>query len=92
MKWLANALLLAIWLVIATFLYAMAWSHYPDVFPDYPEWVADVIGRLTTDPQMDDVESLATNYYLILSFLPVAAATALALLVRRLLRRRASRR
>jgi len=89
MKWLANAVLLTIWLVFATFLYAMAWSHYPDLFPDYPEWVADVIGQLTTDPQMDDVESLATYYYLILSFLPVAAATALVLSIRHLLRRRA---
>lgn len=91
MKRLIQAAALLAWLCVATYLYAVAWSRYPAFFPHYPEWVADAIGRWTTDPRIDDVESLATNYYLILSFAAVSVATLVGIVTWRLLRRRHKR-
>lgn len=89
MSRLHNAVLLVIWLVVATHIYGLVWSRYPDYFPEYPESVGRFIDWLTRDYQPRGIESLTTYYYLILSFPPVAVLTALGLFLRRKLRRRA---
>ncbi|WP_454763219.1 hypothetical protein [Cupriavidus campinensis] len=91
MKWLGKAILMAVWLIVATHLYAIAWSFYPDYFPDYPERAADVIIWLCAQMHVYDIESVTNAYYLVLSFLPVTAATFLGLLGWRLLRRHRKR-
>lgn len=92
MKRLMKAATVVVWLVVTTHLYAIVWSFYPDYFPEYPEWVGLSIDRMTRGYQPNGIESLTTYYYLILSFLPVAAVTLLALLGWRLLRRGPRRR
>ncbi len=66
MSRLRNAVLLVIWLVVATHIYGLVWSRYPDYFPEYPESVGRFIDWLTRDYQPRGIESLTTYYYLIL--------------------------
>jgi len=85
---LRNCLLLVIWLIVATHIYGLVWSRYPDYFPEYPESVGHFIDWLTRDYQSRGIESLTTYHYLILSLPPVAILTALGLFLRHKFRRR----
>lgn len=88
MNRLAKVVLITVWLIVATHLYAIVWRFHPDYFPEYPEWVGLSIDRMTRGYQPNGIESLTTYYYLILSFLPVSLMTFLAILGWHLLRRR----
>ena len=74
-------LFLLIWLVIATHIYAYAWSTHLDFFPELPESVGRWIADLTGTAETDDIEMLTLYYILIVSFVVVTSATLLGLAV-----------
>lgn len=72
--------LLFVWLVLATHLYAFIWSNNLDIFPQLPEEVGTWIVMLTGTNNTEDVENVTLYYILIVSFVVVAAATAIIVL------------
>jgi hypothetical protein len=70
-----KAILLLVWLIVATHAYAYIWSTHLDLFPQLPErlgrWIADLTGTAGSE----DIEQLTLYYILIVSFFVVAVAT-----------------
>lgn len=81
-------LLLIIWLVIATHVYAYVWSTHLDAFPQLPDSVGRWVAQLTGTADSEDIEALTLYYIFIVSFAVIATSTLLGLLVARALKRR----
>jgi hypothetical protein len=78
---LRKAILLVLWLAVATHLYAYLWSTHLDSFPQLPEYVGRWIAKLTGMTDSEDVEQLTLYYVLTISFIVVATLTFLGAVV-----------
>ncbi|MDM0081501.1 hypothetical protein QTI17_12910 [Variovorax sp. J31P179] len=84
-----KAVLLGLWLVVATLAYAKVWYLYSEYFPEYPEWVGVCIAHLKDLINSEDDPELTHSLYIfILSFINVAVFTWLACLLMRWIRHR----
>jgi len=76
-----KTMLLIVWLIIATHVYAYVWSNHLDVFPQLPEEFGIWIAKLTGTANTENIEQLTLYYIFIISFVVVAIATFLCALV-----------
>jgi len=72
-----KAVLLLLWLAVATHVYAYIWSNHLDLFPQLPERLGRWIAQLTGTAETEDTEQLALYYIFIVSFAVVAVATSI---------------
>jgi len=70
-----KAILLLVWLIVATHAYAYLWSTHLDFFPQFPEKTGKWIADLTGTADSEDIEQLTLYYILTISFLVVFIAT-----------------
>ena len=70
-----KAIILFVWLILATHAYAYIWSTNLDFFPQLPEIIGRWVADLTGTADSEDIEQLTLYYILIVSFLVVFVAT-----------------
>ena len=87
MKRLLKSVLIVLWLLFATHLYAYVWSENLDLFPQLPEEFGVWISYLTGMRNSEDVERLTLYYMLVVSFLAVSLPTFAVLFIWKRIRR-----
>ncbi len=75
MSRMRKAVLILVWLIVATHVYAYIWSTHLDLFPQLPEELGRWIAYLTGTANSDDIEQLTLYYIFIVSFAAVTGAT-----------------